>query len=114
MVKNERQNKLTKREQSTTTAYKMMSDKINNLEKSLKKTQDESEKERKEKHELEKKKILLEAELSKNNIIEVIKFLSSVGMGFSINYLTSGQASLGLSIGIPSLIIFIVCLIKDK
>jgi hypothetical protein len=115
MIRNKQKvNNLTKKEQSTTTAYKMMSLKINNLEASLKKTQNESEKERKEKHELDKKMILLENQLKNNNTIEIIKFLSTGGIGFSINYITIGSIYLGLSVGIPSIIIFIVCIVVNK
>lgn len=110
----QKQNNLTKKEQSTTTAFKMMSTKINSLEASLKKTQNESEKERKEKHELDKKLVLLEAQLKNNTIIEIIKFLASGGIGFSINYITIGSISLGLSVGIPSVIIFVVCIAVNK
>lgn len=105
---------LTKKEQSTTTAYKMMSEKINNLEASLKKTQDESEKGRNEKNELDKKIVLLEAQQKNNNSIEIIKFIATGGIGFSVNYITIGSMSLGLSIGIPSIIIFIVCIVVNK
>ncbi|MDO8590925.1 MAG: hypothetical protein Q7R65_03015 [bacterium] len=112
--KRKQNNNLTKKEQSTTTAYKMMSDKINNLEASLKKTQDESEKERQAGHELDKKLVLLESKLENSVSLEVFKFLSSGGIGFSINYITTGFWSIGLSIGIPSVVIFIVCIIVSK
>ena len=109
-----RDNKLTKKEQATNVAYKLMSEKINSLEKSLKKTQDESEKERQAKNELEKKIILLESNLENNIYIEIFKFLSSGGIGFAINYVTGGFWQLGLSIGIPSIIVFIVCIVVSK
>jgi len=114
MAKNKTQNKLTKKEQSTTTAYKLMSEKINNLEASLKKTQDEAEKIRTEKYGIEKKNILLEEKLKNNNFIEILKFLSSVGVGFSVNYFTNGSSGLGYSIGVPSIIIFIICIIVTR
>lgn len=107
-------NELTKKEQSTTTAYKMMTVKINNLEASLRKTQDESEKERGEKHELDKQVVLLEAKLKNNYLIELFKFLSSVGVGFSVNYVTTGLTELGLSIGIPSIIIYFICIVVNR
>lgn len=113
-AKHNQNNILTKKEQSTTATYKLMSDKVNNLEASLKKIQDESEKIRQEKHELDKKLVLLESSLKNNIYIEIIKFGSTGGMGFAINYITAGSWSLGLSIGIPSMIIFIVCIIANK
>jgi len=91
-----------------------MSEKINNLEASLKKTQDESEAERQAKHELDKKVVLLESRLKSNIPIEIFKFLSSGGIGFAINYITGGEWSLGLSVGIPSVVIFIVCIVVNK
>jgi len=112
--KKKQNNSLTKKEQATTATYKMMSDKINNLEASLKKTQDESEKFQQENHELDKKVVLLEDKMKNNIWIEIFKFISSGGIGFSINYLTAGSESIGLSIGIPSVIIFIICLVVNK
>ena len=114
MAKNKSQNTLTKKEQSTTTAYKLMSEKINNLEASLKKTQDEAEKSRTEKYETEKKNILLEEKLKNNNFIEIFKFLSSVGVGFSVNYFTNGSSELGYSIGVPSIVIFVICILVTR
>lgn len=113
-IRQKHNNNLTKKEQSTTTAYKMMSERINNLEASLKKTQDESEKERQAKHELDKNIILLESRLKNNIIVDIFKFLSSGGVGFSINYITTGSIFLGLSVGIPSIVIFIVCVVVNK
>lgn len=114
VIKKKQNNNLTKKEQSTTTAYKMMSEKINNLEASLKKTQDESVKETQEKHALDKKMVLLEDRIRNNTLIEIFKFLSSGGIGFSINYITTGYLPLGLSVGVPSIIIFIVCTVVYK
>lgn len=91
-----------------------MAEKIRLLEKSLKKTQDQSENEREEKHELDKTVVLLESRLESSRYIEVFKFLSSCGMGFSINYFTAGLYSLGLTVGIPSLAIFFVCIVVNK
>lgn len=114
MAKNTRKNNLTKKEQSTTTAYKMMSDKINNLEASLRKTQDESEKLQQKNHELDKRSVLLESKLKNNWFLEILKFISAGGVGFAVNYFTAGLVSISLSIGIPSVIIFIVCVIVGK
>lgn len=105
---------LTKKEQSTTTAYKMMSDKINNLEASLKKTQDGSEVLQQTNHELDKKVAMLENKLEKNGFIEILKFISAGGVGFAVNYFTAGLKALSFSIGIPSVIIFIICVVVNK
>ncbi len=112
--KNKKNNLLTKKEQATTVSYKMMSEKISNLEASLKKTQDESSKLSNENHELDKKNILLEERLKNNSWIEVFKFVSSGGIGFSINYFTNGNITTALSVGIPSFIIFLVCIVVNK
>lgn len=107
-------NKLTKKEQANTATYKLMSEKIKSLEKSLKKTQDESERERCRKYELDKEVALLK-ERSKNNIyIEAFKFLSSCGIGFAINYATNGFWKISLMIGIPSIVIFLACILIYK
>jgi hypothetical protein len=103
-------NKLTKKEQSTTTAYKMMSEKINKLEASLKKTQDESGKIHSEKYEIEKKNILLWEKLKDRFLIRVLEFISAGGFGFAISYLSEKNYQLVLFVGIPSFIIYIVCL----
>ena len=102
-------NKLTKKEQASTATYKIMSEKINSLEQSLKKTQDESEIIRQDKHELDKKLVLLDNKLEKKPFIEFVKFLSSFGVGLSINYLTSGPIFVGIVVGVASLIIFLFC-----
>jgi putative Mn2+ efflux pump MntP len=114
MAKNNSQNKLTRKEQSTTTAYKLMSEKINNLEASLKKTQDEAEKGRSEKYETEKKNILLEAKLKDYWLITFLEFISSAGFGFSLSFITSQNWMFVFAIGTPSLIIYILCLYLTK
>lgn len=105
---------LTKKEQSTTTAYKMMSDKINSLKASLKKTQDGYERERQKNHDLDKEKALLQAKFQNNSAIEFFKFLSSLGIGFAINYITQNNISLGIAFGIPSVVVFLICLKINK
>lgn len=107
-------NNLTKKEQSTTTAYKMMSEKINNLESSLKKTQDESEKIRTEKYEIEKENILLKEKLKDSWFISVLEFISSASLGFGLSYLTTHNTQIALSISIPSIIVYIVCVYLTK
>lgn len=112
--KQKQKNILTRKEQSTTTAYKMMSEKINNLEASLKKIQDESENIRSAKYEIEKKNILLEDKLKDQFIIRVLEFISAGGFGFAISYLPEKNWNLVLSVGIPSLVIYIICLYLTK
>lgn len=110
----EKQNKLTKKEQASTTAYKLLSQETKRLRESLKIIQDESEKERKERHELDKKVVLLESKLKINWILETFKFLASGGVGFSIAYFTSDSTQLGWSILIPSVIVYIVCAVVNN
>ncbi len=112
--KRKQDNHLTKKEQSTTTAYKMMSEKINSLEASLKKTQDESETIRVEKQEIEKKYILLEQKLKDHLFITILEFLCSVGLGLTIGYLPNGNLPMTLSIGIPSLVVYLICIYITK
>ena len=97
---------LTKKEQSTTTAHKLMSEKINNLEASLKKTQDEAEKIRTEKYEIEKKNVLLEEKLKNSTVISILEFLSSAGLGFGLSYFSTNNLQLAFSISIPSAIVY--------
>jgi hypothetical protein len=112
-MNNNKQNKLTKKEQTTTATYKLMSEKINYLEESLEKTQNESEIIREEKHNLDKELAITKSKLEKNNYLEILKFFSSAGVGLSINYLTGGSYSLCMLIGIPCLIIYAACLLLD-
>lgn len=114
MAAKRKQNHLTKKEQSTTTAYKMMSEKINSLEASLKKIQDESEKIRAEKYEIEKKYILLEQKLKDHTFITFLEFLSSAGFGFAISYLPDKNWEMAFAIGIPSIIVYCLCLYLTK
>lgn len=110
MVSSRRQkDTLTKKEQSTTTAYKMMSERIKNLEESLKKTQDESEKIHSEKYEIEKRNIILEEKLKDQKLITVLEFIASAVFGFSLSFLQQRNWSITLEIGIPSLLVYIVC-----
>src|SRR3989339_996655 len=106
--------KLTQKEQSTTATYKLMSEKINNLEASLKKTQDEAEKIRTEKYEIEKKNVLLEEKLKNYWLITFFEFISSAGFGFAVGVIPTQNWILALSVGTPSLIIYIVCLYLTK
>ncbi len=109
-----KQNRLTKTEQATNVAYKMMSEKITSLEQSLKKTQDESEKERQEKHELDKKVVLLESKIKNNPFIKASEFISTAAVGFSINYITSSDYQLGVPIMIAGLSVYIICIVLNR
>ncbi len=109
-----KENLLTKKEQSTTVAYKMMSEKINNLEASLKKTQDASEIIRTEKYEIEKKNILLEEKLKNSLFISILEFLSSTGVGFGLNYFVTHNFQMAFSILVPSISIYAVCAYLTK
>jgi uncharacterized membrane protein YeiB len=111
--KKKRNNHLTKKEQSTTTAYKMMSEKINGLEASLKKTQDESETIRVEKYEIEKKHILLEQKLKNRLFITFLEFISSAGFGFALSFISTNLQT-AVSIGAPSLIVYLICIYLTK
>lgn len=91
-----------------------MSEKINSLEASLKKTQDESEKIRVEKYEIEKKHILLEQKLKDHSFITFLEFLSSASFGFAMSYLSDRNWEMALAIGIPSVIVYVVCLYLTK
>ena len=117
MTQKKRQNNkygLSKAEQKTTTAFKMLSAENDSLKKSLKKTQDELEKMRREKFEHEKKNSLLEYRLEATFWIELFKFLASAGIGVSASYFIVGNLYLSLTIGIPTVVIFIVTLIFGK
>jgi|GEM_PF-3535430 len=81
------------------------------LKKSLRETQDRLEKIKEEKFEHEKKNIILETKQKSIFWIEFFKFISSVGIGFAISYIFSGNNTAALSFGIPSVIIFIIALI---
>ncbi len=91
-----------------------MSEKINSLEASLKKTQDESEKIRVEKYEIEKKHILLEQKLKDHSFITFLEFLSSAAFGFAISYLPEKDWQMALSIGIPSVVVYGLCIYLTK
>ncbi len=109
--KNKNKYKLTKKEQKTTVAFKMLSGENDLLKKSLKKTQDELEKMRQKKFEHEKENNLLKYKLEYVFWIEMFKFFSSAGIGVAGNYLLNKEVNIALSIGIPSVIIFIVSLL---
>jgi hypothetical protein len=104
-------NRLTKREQSTPVAYKLLSTQNKSLKLSLRKTQDELEKLRQEKTEIDKNFAVLQHKAKSIFWIEFAKFSSSAGIGFATNYVFSGSLNIALSIGIPSLLVFLVSLL---
>lgn len=103
--------KLTKAEQATTVAYKLISEQNENLKKSLKKTQDELEKMRDDKFSHEIENTLLKQKQKSIFWIEFFKIISGCGIGFSLNYLQTQNYSLFLVYLVPSLVICIVTLV---
>ena len=101
---------LSTAEQKTTVAFKMLSTENDSLKKSLENTQNELEKMREEKFKQEKNNSILEYKLESVFWVESFKFLSSAGIGVAGSYLISGNILLTLSVGAPSVIIFIVTL----
>ena len=103
--------KLSKAEQETTTAFKMLSAENEVLKKSLKKTQDHLEKMREEKFKHEKENGILKYKLESFFWIEIFKFISSAGVGVAGNYILNSDFKTALAIGLPSIVIFIVTLV---
>lgn len=104
-------NKLTKAEQSTTVAFKFLSTQNKSLKLSLKKTQDELEKIRQEKYELDSKIAVLQHKQKSIFWIEFAKFISAGGIGFATNYYFSGNIDRAFMFGIPSIVIFLLTLL---
>ncbi len=105
---------LTKKDLKSPGVVKIVINENKTLKESLKETQDELEKMREEKFEQEKKNVVLEERQKTFFWIELFKFLSIGGVGFSINYFVSGNKTLALAFGIPSVIIFITMLIFSR
>ena len=107
-------NGLTTKEQKTTAAFKLMSDKVKTLEKSLKSTQDELEKTREKYHEADKSNAVYS---SKNTTVifhEVLKFVISVVCGgIGVNMITSGAVKNGAIVIIVGIIIYSFVVISD-
>ena len=104
-------NKLTKKEQGTSVAYKFLNTQNKSLKLSLKKTQDELEKLRQEKNEIDRTLAVLQHKVKSILWIEFAKFASGAGIGFATNYVFSGNIDRAFMIGIPSVLIFLVTLL---
>ena len=102
---------LTPKEQATTAAFKLQQQQIENLKESLKNTQNELEKLREEKFEIEKNNAILQHKQESIVRIETFKFLSSAWIWVAGSFLISWNYLLFSCIGIPSLVVYIVCLI---
>jgi len=109
-----RENDLTPEEQKTTATFKLKSEEIKVLRKSLRKTQDQLEVMRQEKFGHEKRNAILENKQKNVFWIEFFKFASGGGVGFATSYIFSNNIVLALAVGIPSTIIFIVALVADN
>ena len=107
----ERDKKLTKSEKQTTAAFKLISLENEALKKSLIKTQNALEKMREAKFQQEKDNAILEHKQKTIFWIEFFKFISSIGIGFSINYFILGNYQIALSVGITSVLIFSITII---
>ena len=113
MIKKKRHT-LTPKEQATTATYKLQSNEIESLKESLKKTQDELETMREKNFNREKENTILRHKQKNIVWIEVFKFASSVGVGFSTNYFFSGNYLSALTILISSFIIFTITLVSSN
>lgn len=113
---NKKKNKvLTPAEQKTTAAFKLMSEKVETLERSLKSTQDELESYRSKYHESDKNHAI---EKSRNSTLvfhEILKFVASVvGGGLGVNYISSGQLKTGAICLICTVIFYSLIVLSDK
>ena len=102
---------LTQKEQATTAAFKLQQQQIENLKESLKNTQNELEKLREKNFEIEKNNVILQHKQKSIILVEILKFLSSAWIWVAGSFLISWNFLLFLCIAIPSLIIYIVCLV---
>lgn len=113
---NKKKNKiLTPAEQKTTVAFKLMSEKIETLEKSLKITQDELESYRSKYYESDKNHAI---EKSRNNTLvfhEILKFVVSViGGGIGVNLISGGQINNGVICLTITIVIYSAIVFSDK
>ncbi len=115
MLKKKKKNELTLKEQKTSAAFKLQSERIKTLEKSLKKTQDELENYREKYHEADKNHALA---CSKNNVSalhEILKFVvSAVCGGIGANFISSRNYLAGFLLIIMSIILYSIITIFDK
>lgn len=106
--------KLTKKEQATTTAYKLMCDKVNKLEDSLKAIQNENEKLRNENTELDRRNIILEEKNGTSFVLESCKFISASGIGIAVNFLFVNKIEIGIALSVPFLLLYLLCIYLDS
>lgn len=108
-------NGLTPSEQKTTAAFKLMSEKVKILEKSLKVTQDELENYRGKYHESDKNHAI---EKSRNTTLvfhEVLKFIVSVVCGgIGVNLITNGEVKNGLGVLLIGIIVYTAIIFADR
>jgi len=106
---------LTPAEQKTTAAFKLMSEKVRTLEKSLKSTQDELEIYRAKYHEADKSNAVQASKASTLVFREILKFVVSVVCGgIGINLITNGILEWGLGIVVLGIILYAAIVISDK
>lgn len=106
---------LTPAEQKTTTAFKLMSEKVKTLEKSLKSTQDELGIYRTKYHEADKNNAVLASKVNTLVFHEILKFVVSVVCGgIGINLIVNGILVLGCIVVIFGIILYAAIVISDK
>lgn len=110
-----KKNTLTPKEQKTTGTFKLMSERAEVLEGSLKLTQDELEKYREKYHEADKNHAL---EISKNSTLvfhEVLKFsVSTIFGGLGVNLITSQVYSKGVGLIIAGIVLYGLIVFFDR
>ncbi len=100
-------NKLTPKEQKTTAAFKLMSTRIEILEKSLKITQDELEVYRGKYHAVDKDNTFLAGKNQTLALHEILKFLSSGIIGaIGVNMLSSGNYIYGTVVLLGAVVLY--------
>ena len=104
---NTKKNKLTPKEQKTTAAFKLMSTRIEILEKSLKITQDELEMYREKYHAADKNNIML---LGRNQTLalhEILKFFGSGIFGaIGVNFISAGDYARGILLILGAIVLY--------
>lgn len=115
-INNKKKNKgLTPAEQKTTAAFKLKSEQVKVLERSLKITQDELEKYREKYHESDKNHAI---EKSRNSTLifhEILKFVVTVVCGgIGVNFITGGNFKNGLMMLLLALILYSAIIFSDR
>ncbi len=110
-----RKRELTPAEQKTTAAFKLMSERVKTLEKSLKNTQNELESYRTKYYDADKKHAI---QMSKNNTLvfhEILKFVVSILCGgIGVNLITDGKIVEGIRIIVLGVVLYGIIVITDK